>query len=162
LSRAWKRTLVIDADLRHPGTHLLFETPQEPGLAEVLRGEVEPADAIRATAYSRLWVLPAGNGDNHAIQALAQDNVRTIFEQLKQQYDFIIIDAPPVLPVTDSLLIGQHVDGVLFAILSEVSRSPAIYAAQQKLAPLDLHTLGAVVLGTQPEFSDKNYRYGMK
>jgi capsular exopolysaccharide synthesis family protein len=159
LSRAWKRTLVIDGDLRHPGAHTLFEVPQEPGLAEVLRGEVEATDAIRATAFSRLWVLPAGNGDAHAIQALAQDNVRTLFEQLKQQYDFIIIDAPPVLPVTDSLLLGQHVDGVLFAILTDVSRAPAVYAAQQKLAPLDVHTLGAVLLGTEPQFSDKNYRY---
>lgn len=162
LARAWKRTLVIDADLRHPGTHLLFDTPQEPGLAEVLRGEVEPADAIRATPYSRLWVLAAGNGDSHAIQALAQDNVRTLFEQLKQQYDFIIIDSPPVLPVTDSLLIGQHADGVLFAVLSEVSRAPAVHAAQQKLAPLGVHMLGAVVLGTAPEYSDKDYRYAMK
>jgi succinoglycan biosynthesis transport protein ExoP len=162
LSRAWKRTLIIDADLRHPAVHGLFDTPQEPGLAEVLRGEVEPTDAIRATAFSRLWVLPAGNGDTHAIQALAQDNVRTLFEQLKQQYDFIIIDTPPVLPVTDSLLIGQHVDSVLFAILTDVSRAPAVYAAQQKLAPLNVPTLGAVVLGTETEFGDKNYRYGLK
>ena len=79
--------LLIDGDLRHPNTHTLFEVPQEPGLAEVLRGEVVPTDAIRATSFSRLWVLPAGNGDGHAIQALAQDNVRTLFTQLKQQYD---------------------------------------------------------------------------
>lgn len=158
LARGWKRTLVIDGDLRHPATHTLFDVPQEPGLAEVLRGEVESADAVRATSFSRLWVLPAGNGDAHAIQALAQDSVRTLFEQLKQQYDFIIIDAPPVLPVTDSLLLGQHVDGVLFAILTDVSRAPAVYAAQQKLAPLGLHTLGAVVLGAASEFGDKKYR----
>ena len=160
LARAWKRTLVIDADLRHPAAHALFEVPSEPGLAEVLRGEVEAVDAIRATSFSRLWVLPAGNGDAHAIQALAQDNIRTLFEQLKQQYDFIIIDTPPVLPVTDSLLIGQHVDGVVYAILRDVSRAPAIYAAQQKMAPLEIHTLGAVVLGTKAEFCDK-YGYAM-
>lgn len=161
LARAWKRTLIIDADLRHPGIHTLFDSPQEPGLAEVLRGEVEPTDAIRATPVSRLWVLPAGNGDGHAIQALAQDNVRSLFELLKQQYDFIIIDSPPVLPVADSLLVGQHVDGVLFAILREVSRAPAVYAAQQKLAPLEVHTLGAVVLGAEKEFNDKAYGYVM-
>ncbi len=161
LARAWKRTLVIDGDLRHPGVHALFDTPQEPGLAEVLRGEIEPADAIRATPVSRLWVLPAGNGDAHAIQALAQDNIRTLFEQLKQQYDFIIIDTPPVLAVTDTLLIGQHVDGVVHAILREVSRVPAVYAAQQKLAQLDVHTIGAVLLGTESDFSDKKYGYAM-
>src|SRR5207244_11923830 len=110
-----------------------FEGRQEPGLARVRRGEGGPPDAVRATSFSRLWVLPAGNGDAHAIQALAQDNVRTLFEQLKQQYDFIIIDAPPVLPVTDSLLIGQHVDGVVYAILRDVSKAHAVYAAQPKL-----------------------------
>ncbi|MBI2805110.1 MAG: polysaccharide biosynthesis tyrosine autokinase [Planctomycetes bacterium] len=161
LARAWKRTLVIDGDLRHPGAHLLFDVPQEPGLAEVLRGEVEPGDAVRATPFSRLWVLPAGNGDAHAIQAMAQDNLRTLFEQFKQQYDFIIIDAPPVLPVTDALLLGQHVDGILFTVLREVSRAPAIHAAQQKLEPLGVPTLGAVVLGTEPEFTDQNYRFAV-
>jgi capsular exopolysaccharide synthesis family protein len=157
LSRACKRVLIVDGDLRHSAVHKLFDVPQEPGLAEVLRGEVEATDAIRATSLSRLWVLSAGNGDVHAIQALAQDNVRTLLEQLKQQYDFIIIDTPAVLPVTDSLLLGQHVDGVLFAVLKDVSRAPAIYAAQQKLAPLEVHTLGAVVLGADAEFNDNGY-----
>lgn len=159
LARAWKRTLVIDGDLRHPATHKLFDVPAEPGFAEVLRGEVEIGDAVRATAFSRLWVLPAGNGDSHAIQALAQDNVGAIFESLKQQYDFILIDTPPVLPVTDTLLLGEHVDGVLLAILRDVSRAPAVHAAQQKLAPLGLHTLGAVVLGSDAEYSDKHGQY---
>ncbi|MBM3996334.1 MAG: CpsD/CapB family tyrosine-protein kinase [Planctomycetes bacterium] len=108
---------------------------------------MEATDAARATSFSRLWVLPAGNCDTHALQALAQDNVRTLFEQLKQQYDFIIIDGPAVLPVTDGLLIGQHVDGVVYAVLTDVSRAPDVHAAQQKMAPLGVRTLGAVVLG---------------
>lgn len=161
MARAWKRTLIIDADLRHPGIQTVFEVPQEPGLAEVLRGDVEPTDAIRATAISRLWVLPAGNGDAHAIQALAQDNLRTLFGNLKSQYDFIIIDSPPILPVADSLLIGQHVDGVVFAVLSDVSVAPAVHAAQMKLQPLNPHVLGAVVLGTESEFHGKPYGYSM-
>ncbi len=161
LARAWKRTLMVDADLRHPGAHVLFDVPQEPGLAEILRGEIEPADAVKATPISRLWMIPAGNGDSHAIQALAQDNLRALFEQLKQQYDFIIIDTPPLLPVADGLLIGQHVDGVVYAVLREVSLAPAIYAAQQKLAPLCIHTLGAVVLGAESQFNDKQYGYQM-
>jgi capsular exopolysaccharide synthesis family protein len=161
LARAWKRVLIIDGDLRHPATHKLFEIAQEPGLAEVLRSEVEPADAIRATSLSRLWLMPAGNGDTYAIQALAQDNVGTLFEQLKLQYDFIIVDTSPVLPVTDTMLLGRHVDGVLFAILKDVSRAPAIRAAQQKMDSLGVRTLGAVVLGTQPEFDDRAYSYSL-
>lgn len=161
-ARAWKRTLLIDGDMRHPTAHVLFDAPQEPGMSELLRGEVEPADAIRATPLSRLWILPAGISDTHSLQALAQENVRTLFEKLKQQYDFIIIDTPPVLPVTDALLIGQHVDGVLFSVLRDVSRSPAVHAAQQKIAPLDVPMLGAVVLGADGETGDDKYNYGPK
>ena len=114
---------------------------------------------MRATAFSRLWVLPAGTWDQHALQALAQDDVRTLLEELKQQYDFIIVDSPPVLPVADSLLLGQHVDGVLFSILRDVSRAPAVYAAQQKLQPLGIRILGAVMTGAETDLGRRNYRY---
>lgn len=159
LARAWRRVLLIDGDLRHPATHQLYDLPSEPGLGEVLRGEVDAADAIRATPLSRLWLLPAGHGDTHALQALAQDDVRTLIERLKQQYDFLIIDAPPVLPVTDALLLGQHVDGVLFSILRDVSRAPAVHAARQKLAPLGIRTLGAVMVGAPENFGGAGSRY---
>lgn len=161
LSRAWKKTLLIDADLRSPAAHTLFDVPVEPGFSEVLRGELPSADAIRATAFSRLWVLPAGNWDSHALQALAQENVRSLFEELKQQYDFIVVDSPPVLPVTDTLLLGQHVDAALFAVLRNVSRTPAVHAAQQKLAPLGIRILGAVLLGAPSFLGNRDYRYAV-
>jgi succinoglycan biosynthesis transport protein ExoP len=160
LARAWKRTLLIDGDLRNPATHRLFNVPLDPGLSEVLRGEAEAVHAIRATSIGRLWVLPAGHWDAHAVQALAQDHVRTLFQTLKQQYDFIIIDSCPVLPVTDSLLLGQHADGVLFSVMRDVSRMPAVYAAQQRLQNLGIRTLGAVVIGDQgDDLGARNYKY---
>jgi capsular exopolysaccharide synthesis family protein len=159
LARAWRKTLLIDGDLRHPATHQLFDLPPEPGFSEVLRGEVQAVDAVRATSLSRLWVLPAGTWDYHALQALAQEDVRTLIEELKQQYDFIIVDSPPVLPVADSLLLGQHVDGVLFSILRDVSRAPAVYAAQQKLQPIGIRILGAVMVGAETDLGRGRYRY---
>jgi succinoglycan biosynthesis transport protein ExoP len=147
LARAWRKTLLVDGDLRNPAGHRLFDLPVEPGFSEVLRGEVTVADAIKPTAVSRLWLMPAGHYDSHALQALAQDGVRKMFEDLKQQYDFIIVDSCPVLPVADALNLGQHVDGVVFAVLRDVSRSPAVYAAQQRLHNLGIRTLGAVVIG---------------
>ena len=68
-------------------------------------------------------------------------------EQLRKQYDFIILDSSPVLPVTDALILGQHVDGVILSVLRDVSRAPQIQAAYQRLARLGIRTLGAVVLG---------------
>lgn len=162
LARAWKRTLLIDGDLRNPAMHRLFNLTQDPGFSEVLRGEAEPAHAIRATPISRLWVLPAGNWDAHAVQALAQDQVRSMFEALKQQYDFIIVDSCPVLPVADSLLLGQHTDGVLFSVMRDVSRLPAVWAAQQRLQNLGIRTLGAVVIGDKgDDLGTGAYKYAL-
>lgn len=147
LARAWRKTLLIDCDLRNPSVHTPFDLPLEPGFCEALRGEMEFEEAIRPTSVSRLWVLPAGRCDSHALQALAQDELRAVFERLKRHYDFIVIDAAPVLPVADSLLIGQHADAVLLAILRDVSRIPAVHAAHERLSVLGIRTLGAVVLG---------------
>jgi capsular exopolysaccharide synthesis family protein len=159
LARAWRKTLLIDADLRNPAAHRVFEVAREPGLCEVLRGEVAVDDAIRPAPVSRLWVLPAGQWDAHAIQALAQDEVHTLIEQLKGQYDFIIVDSSPVLPVADTLLLAPHVDGVLFSVLRDVSRVPEVYAAQQRLAPLGVRTLGAVAIGMASDLSQRAYQY---
>jgi capsular exopolysaccharide synthesis family protein len=159
LARAWRKTLLIDGDLRHPALHKLFEQPAEPGFSEVLRGEVEVHDAIRPTAMSRLWVMPVGHLDNHAVQALAQESVSNLLEQLKGQYDFIVFDSCPVLPVADALLLGQHVDAVLFAILRDVSRAPAVHAAHQRLDGLGIRTLGAVVIGADQEVGAGKHLY---
>jgi succinoglycan biosynthesis transport protein ExoP len=159
LARSWRKTLLVDGDLRNPAAHKLFDLPLEPGFSEVLRGEATAADAIKPTALSRLWLLPAGHWDAHAVQALAQDGVRATFDQLKEQYDFLIVDSCPVLPVADSLVLGQHVDGVLFSVLRDVSRMPAVHAAQQKLQALGVRTLGAVVIGAPCDAGSVAYNY---
>jgi Mrp family chromosome partitioning ATPase len=93
------------------------------------------------------------------MQALARDGVRNIFDKLRGEYDFIVVDSHPVLPATDSLLIGQHVDAVIFALLRDVSQMPKVYAACQRLTSLGVCVLGAVVNGTQEESYSAGYQY---
>ena len=159
LARAWRKTLLIDGDLRKPAAHQVFDIAQEPGFSELLRNEVSANDAVKPTSLSRLWLMPAGHFDSHALQALAQDNMRALFDQLKEQYDFIIVDSCPILPVADALLLGQHVDGVIFSILRDVSRAPAVHAAQQKINNLAIRTLGAVMIGAGSDMADQGYAY---
>jgi len=75
------------------------------------------------------------------------------------EYDFIIVDSCPVLPVADSLLLGQHVDAVIFSVLRDVSRLPALHAAQQKLNGLGVRVLGVVIIGTDTDSGSAAYRY---
>ncbi|HTU19670.1 MAG TPA: polysaccharide biosynthesis tyrosine autokinase [Gemmataceae bacterium] len=159
LARAWRKTLLLDADLRKPEAHQLFQTPLEPGLSEVLRGEAEAADVIHPTEVSRLWMVPAGRWDTHAIQALAQDGVGRLFDSLKEQYDFLVLDACPVLPVADALLLSRNVDAVLLTVRSGVSRLPVVQAAQQRLTALDVPLRGAVLMGPDCEVDGKAVVY---
>jgi capsular exopolysaccharide synthesis family protein len=149
LARAGRKTLLLDCDLRNPAAHRLFELPGEPGLCEVLRGEAQLADVIRATPAKNLWLIPAGQFDEDALQTctLSQNGFSPLLDRLKTQFDFIVIDSSPVLPVVDTLVIGQNVDVVVFSLLRDVSRIPNVYAAYQRLATLGIRILGAVVNG---------------
>jgi capsular exopolysaccharide synthesis family protein len=159
LARAGRKTLLIDCDLRRPAAHQLFELPLQPGLSEALLGEVHIAEATRATAVDGLWMIPAGQWDREVMHALARDGVEEIFEKLKSEYDFIVVDSHPVLPANDSLLVAQHVDAVLLSVLRDVSQAPRVYAACQRLATLGIRVLGAVVNGTKPEDCYAGYQY---
>jgi capsular exopolysaccharide synthesis family protein len=146
LARAWKRTLLLDANLRNPSVHRLFSLPLEPGFSEVLQGEVELEQVAYATPVSRLWAVTGGSLNDHALQALAQDRLGPLFAELKGQYDFVVIDAPPVLRIADALMLGQHVNGVLLAVQSGQSRLPQVSEAHQRLVALGIPILGAVAV----------------
>jgi capsular exopolysaccharide synthesis family protein len=147
LARAWRKTLLIDGDLRHPQVHQHFDLPLDLGFSEVLRGETDVNDAIRSTPLPRLWVLPAGQRDGYAVQALAQAEMGQLFDSLKEQYDFIVVDSSSVLRAADTLSLGQHVDGVLLSVLADQSRLPAVRGAYHRLATLGIRVLGTVVHG---------------
>jgi capsular exopolysaccharide synthesis family protein len=148
LARAGRKTLLIDGDLRNPGAHQQFALPLSPGFSDVLRGEIQVEEAIRATPIARLWSLPAGHWDSEAVAGLTQERIRTTFTFLKDRYDFIVVDSSPVLPVADTLALAQVSDGVILSVMRDVSRLPLIYAAYQRLAALGVRMLGTVVIGT--------------
>ncbi len=149
-SLAWsgRRTLLVDGDLRKPAAHALFGLPLTPGLSEVLRGEVPAAEPFRPTSIERLWVLPAGQWDRRAIHALAQEDAGALFRQLREDFDYVVVDSSPVLPVADALILGEHADAVLLSVLEGTSRLPTVHAAYQRLEALSTPVLGAVVIGS--------------
>jgi len=149
LGRAWRRTLLIDGNLREPRLHALLETNPDPGLSEVLRGEIDLVEAVQPTRWPRLCLLAAGHCNSHALQALAQAREERLFEVLKEHYDYILIDGASVLSLADPLLLAQQADGVLLAVRCEDSRLPAVHQARMMLAAIGAPVLGAVVIGPQ-------------
>lgn len=147
LARAGRRTLLVDGDLRRPALHSLFDVPLEDGLCEVLRAETDVADVIRPTHAEGLWLMTAGYCDADAVHALATDQAQPIFEKLRADYDFIIIDGAPVLGLSDSLLFGQHCDGAIMSVLRDFTNVPKIHQSAELLRSVGIRLIGCVVNG---------------
>jgi capsular exopolysaccharide synthesis family protein len=155
LARAGRRTLLIDGDLRRPALHALFDAPLEDGLCEVLRAEVDVADVIRPTHAEGLWLLTAGYCDVDAIHALATEQMQPVFDKLRAEYDFIIIDGAPVLGMSDALIFGQYSDGAILSVRRDHSQMPKINHAAELLRGVGIRIIGAVVNGVQTKADDR-------
>ncbi|MBU0741630.1 CpsD/CapB family tyrosine-protein kinase [bacterium] len=112
-----KRILLIDGDMRRPVQHTIFQTGRGPGLAELLRGD---DDGIRPcnTLLANLDFLPAGHAGENPSKLLQGARVRSVFDKLKSAYDIVILDSPPVVPVSDPLQFVDVVDGAIYMVLA--------------------------------------------
>ena len=130
----------MDGDLRNPCVHRLFGLPQEPGFIELLRSEARLEEAIRPTCVEGLWILTSGQYKSGAAQELSQDRCRDLFRQFGEQYDCVVLDSPPVLPVVDPLVLGRYVDGVILSVLHNVSQLPLVSALRGNGSPCSIST----------------------
>lgn len=160
LSRAGFRTLLIDGDLRRPAVHRVLDLPESGGLSEVLRNEIKPTAAIKGTRFPQLSYLGAGKWNAQATEALARSNFRSLLRTLRagidcaevgteylDGFDYIVLDSAPLLPIVDTLLMAQHVDGILLSVLQPVSQSSRVQSALQRLRSVKARVLGAVMSG---------------
>ncbi|WP_168417225.1 polysaccharide biosynthesis tyrosine autokinase [Acinetobacter indicus] len=108
LAQSQKRVLIIDADLRRGYLHKYFNHANQPGLAEYLNGQTDLSQVIKATEVSGLDVIARGKSPANPSELLSTTQFATMLNQLSEQYDHILIDTPPILAVTDGIIISQH------------------------------------------------------
>lgn len=108
LAQSQKRVLIIDADLRRGYLHKYFNQQAQPGLADYLNGQTELSQVIKATEVSGLDVIARGKSPANPSELLSTTQFATMLNQLSEQYDHILIDTPPILAVTDGVIISQH------------------------------------------------------
>lgn len=160
LARAGRKTLLIDCDLRRPSVHAAFSAPPAPGVGEYLRGEVVLDEAVWQSPVPSLSLIPAGVFDSATTELLARDRFHDLFAALRGRFDFIVVDSAPVLLATDSLIVSQHVDAVIFSILRNVSQVPPVHAAYEQLTALGIRIFGAVMSGVdRSTYGDMTYSY---
>jgi len=160
LARAGFRTLLIDGDMRQPAIHQALNVPAEVGLSELLRGEIELDQAIHATDINNLWMIGGGQWSPAATAALARARLSLLLKTLREGYEYVIIDSAPLLPVVDSILLGQHADGVILSVLREVSQLPLVSKAAERLESVGIRILGVVVNGVTEDIHTYRYGYG--
>lgn len=156
LARLDADILLVDADLRRPGLARAFRQKPEPGLAEVLRGESAFKNAVRRTPVARLSVLPT-RPDPDAGDLLAR-NLGDVLRSARENYDVVVVDAPPILVGDDARTIATLCDGVLFVVASD-SLATSVAEAASALDSLGVRVLGAVANRTRDSRLG-SYAYG--
>ena len=159
LARSERQVVLVDFDLRRPSFQEIFGMPLTPGVCEVLRGETEISEVVRATSADNLSVVTAGRWDRRALTALANGKAAPLLEALREQYDFVLIDASPVLPVADTRFVSQHVDAVLISILRDVSQAQKVSAACEILRAFGVEVIDAVITGVSDVGHRQNLGY---
>jgi capsular exopolysaccharide synthesis family protein len=145
LAQAEQRTLVIDGDMRRARVHEVFGLAQEPGLSDVVSGSAHVQTAIRKTGHDYLSVLPAGALPANPSELLSSPKYRTLLEYLAQEFDWIVIDAPPVMAVTDAAVMSHDVAGVVFVVGAEMTPRRNAQIALEQLTLARAHVIGAVL-----------------
>ena len=145
LAQAGQRTLHVDADMRRPRVHEIFELAQEPGLSNLLVGDCKPSEAVRKTNIQNLAVLPAGMIPPNPAELLGSKRCDEYFATLAEHFDWVIIDSPPVLAVADASVIANGASGVLFVVGADQTSRQTARAAIDQLHAVHAHIIGAVL-----------------
>ncbi len=159
IAQSGKRTIIIDADCRRPRVHKIFNIPHDTGLASVITGQCDLASAIRPSAIPNLSVLPCGPRPANPAELLTSPRFKELLDIIRAQYDFVIVDTPPLLVVTDPCVVAPRVDGVIMAIRVTKNGRPFAERAKEILGSLGANVIGVVVNGLGSQGGGK-YGYG--
>jgi capsular exopolysaccharide synthesis family protein len=145
LAQASQRVLLIDADMRRPRVHSVFSLRQEPGLSNVLAGTSKASESVRIGGTRGLWVLPSGRIPSNPAELLGSKRFEDFVKTVSQHFDWVIIDTPPVMAVTDSTVVAHLATGVLFVVGAEMTGRQAAQRALEQLEHGRAKLVGAVL-----------------
>jgi capsular exopolysaccharide synthesis family protein len=154
---AGQRVLLIDADMRRPQMHDLFEVELSPGLSNIIVGDAKASAALQKTSVSGLWVMPAGRTPPNPVELLGSARFREVLASLSQHFDTIVIDTPPAMVVADPLVVATIASGVVFVVGAEMTSRHTARAVIDQLERGNARILGAVL--NRVEFGKNRYYY---
>ena len=157
MAQAGQKVVIMDCDFRNPTQHRLFKL-QNKGLSNCIAIGKDVLEIVQSSGTPGLDILTSGPVAPNPSEILASNRMKTVIEELKEKYDYVLIDTPPVLPVTDSSVIGSIADGTIL-----LTAWNQITPAMAKEAKTRLEQAGAKILGVvlnKVEVASKGYGYG--
>jgi capsular exopolysaccharide synthesis family protein len=151
--------LLVDADMRHPDLHDIFGVPQTPGLSDLLVGGVGVTDIVRPTRVPGLFVIPAGPIPTNPAELLFSPRLTQALGVLGDRFAHIVIDTPPMLGVSDTLVLAPRVDGVILVLRHGHTGRDAAQRAVQMLGLVRARVLGVVLNHADVRTTAAGYQY---
>lgn len=143
MAQSGKKVLIVDADMRKPTIHKKIGISNKLGLSTLLIEDYQIENAA-ATVAPNLDVLPAGIIPPNPSEVLASNKMTNFIKKMEEKYDFIIIDAPPIIAVTDAQILSTKVEGVLFVVSQGIANIDATIRAKELLKAVNANILGVV------------------
>jgi len=140
-----RKVLLIDADLRRHHLHELLGTLPTPGLSDYLLGEVDEDRIMQRGPFANLFFIPAGQLVSNPAELIANGRIKTLLNRSEPLFDWVIIDSPPAIPVSDAILLADYCDGVLLVVRSTVTHQDAIRKTCQEFRENQL--IGVILNG---------------
>ncbi|GFR35682.1 CpsD/CapB family tyrosine-protein kinase [Thermobrachium celere] len=162
LQQSNKSVLLIDCDLRKPSIHKKFKISNSVGMSNILIEDTNPEEIFHKY-NDNLYILTAGTIPPNPAELLSTNKFRRFIENMKQKFDYILIDAPPVIAVTDAQILASFVDGVLLVVSSRQAEREQVKKAKELLEKVNANILGVVLNKVDLESNGKYsyyYYYG--
>jgi len=161
LAQTGARVVLVETDLRRPKISEYLRAEGAVGLTTVLIGLIDLADAVQHFGDDGLQVITSGANPPNPAELLQSRGMSDVIAKLRQAYDIVLLDAPPLLPVTDAALVGVQADGVLLVVRHGVTTRAQLREAHDRLANVGARVVGAVINRAPVRGSDSyGYSYG--
>ena len=157
LAQLGKKVVIVDADLRKPKIRHIFGAASGRGLVDYLAHQAEASDIVVASDVPRLSYIQSGPIPPNPSELLASQRMTGLLAELRDEFEFILVDSPPVLAVADAVILGNHVDGVILCVHGGRTPREIVQRASSRLRQAGTHTLGALL--NNLDVRKQGYRY---
>ncbi|WP_336775974.1 CpsD/CapB family tyrosine-protein kinase [Paenibacillus sp. MMO-58] len=154
-----RRTILVDADLRKPTSHYNFGLSNRTGLSHVLSGQADLSEVIKETRIKGLDVLPSGPVPPNPSELLGSSRMEELLGKLREQYDMVLIDTPPVLAVADAQVVANKCDGVLLVVNARTGKKQHAIKAKNALQFVQARIVGIALNQTAHREAGPYYEY---